>query len=104
MVYNFCLASQKTETIINISFFLKMEMYSVCMNYIVARQLQVEVIEYGEQVDLDEYLLSNLEASAKLIQSMLLEYQTNPARRSQLELELDSAVLGWMETWNAIHN
>jgi len=81
-----------------------MDMYSVCMNYIVARQLQVEVIEYGEQVDLNEYLLSNLEASAKLIQSMLLEYQTNPARRPQLELELDSAVLGWMETWNAIHN
>jgi hypothetical protein len=35
---------------------------------------------------------------------LLLEYQTNPARRPQLELELDSAVLGWMETWNAIHS
>ena len=79
-------------------------MYSVCMNYIVARQLQVEVIEYSEQSNLDEYLLSNLEASAKLIQSMLTEYQTTPARRQQLEQELDSAVLGWMETWNAIHN
>jgi hypothetical protein len=74
------------------------------MNYIVARQLQVEVIEYSEQSNLDEYLLSNLEASAKLIQSMLTEYQTTPARRQQLEQELDSAVLGWMETWNAIHN
>jgi len=79
-------------------------MYSVCMNYIVARQLQVEVIEYSEQSDLDEYLLSNLEASAELIRSMLREYQTTPARRQQLEQELDSAVLGWMETWNAIHH
>ena len=79
-------------------------MYSVCMNYIVARQLQVEVIEYSEQSDLDEYLLSNLEASAELIRSMLRVYQTTPARRQQLEQELDSAVLGWMETWNAIHH
>lgn len=79
-------------------------MYSVCMNYIVARQLQVEVIDYGEQSNLDEYLLSNLEASAELIRSMLREYQTTPARRQQLEQELDSAVLGWMETWNAIHH
>ena len=79
-------------------------MYSVCMNYIVARQLQVEVIEYSEQSNLDEYLLSNLEASAELIRSMLREYQTTPARRQQLEQELDSAVLGWMETWNAIHH
>ena len=101
---NLSLACQKMEIKTSISFFSKMDMYSVCMNYIVARQLQVEVIEYGEQVDLNEYLLSNLEASAKLIQSMLLEYQTNPARRPQLELELDSAVLGWMETWNAIHS
>jgi hypothetical protein len=101
---NLPLACQKMEIKTSISFFSKMDMYSVCMNYIVARQLQVEVIEYGEQVDLNEYLLSNLEASAKLIQSMLLEYQTNPARRPQLELELDSAVLGWMETWNAIHS
>jgi len=99
-------ACQKSKRKYKLSFsiFQKMDMYSVCMNYIVARQLQVEVIEYGEQVDLNEYLLSNLEASAKLIQSMLLEYQTNPARRPQLELELDSAVLGWMETWNAIHS
>jgi hypothetical protein len=99
-------AYQKSKRKYKLSFpiFQKMDMYSVCMNYIVARQLQVEVIEYGEQVDLNEYLLSNLEASAKLIQSMLLEYQTNPARRPQLELELDSAVLGWMETWNAIHS
>ena len=81
-----------------------MDMYSVCMNYIVARQLQVEVIDYGEQSNLDEYLLSNLEASAELIRSMLREYQTTPARRQQLEQELDSAVLGWMETWNAIHH
>lgn len=79
-------------------------MYTVCTNYIVARQLQVEIIDYGEQSNLDEYLLSNLEASAELIRSMLCEYQTNPARRPQLELELDSAVLGWMETWNAIHH
>ena len=99
-------AYQKSKRKYKLSFpiFQKMDMYSVCMNYIVARQLQVEVIEYGEQVDLNEYLLSNLEASAKLIQSMLLEYQTTPARRPQLELELDSAVLGWMETWNAIHS
>lgn len=74
------------------------------MNYIVARQLQVEVIDYSEKVNLDEYLLSNLEASGKLIQSMILEYQTTPARRAQLDKELDSAVLGWVETWNAIHS
>lgn len=80
-----------------------MDMYAVCMNYITARQLNVEVIDYSEKENLNEYLLQNLEGSSKLIRGMLIEFQTaSPQRRESLTLELDSAVLGWVETWNAL--
>ena len=80
-----------------------MDMYAVCMNYITARQLNVEVIDYGNKENLNEYLLQNLEGSSKLIRGMLIEFQTaSPQRRQSLTLELDSAVLGWVETWNAL--
>jgi len=80
-----------------------MDMYAVCMNYITARQLNVEVIDYSEKENLNEYLLQNLEGSSKLIRGMLIEFQSaTPQRRESLTLELDSAVLGWVETWNAL--
>lgn len=73
-------------------------MYSMCMNYIAVRQLTVETIDYG-----DENLSLNLERSASLIRGMLNELQTASAERKvQLLEELDSAVLGWVETWNAL--
>jgi hypothetical protein len=85
-----------------------MEMYTICTNYVTARQLQVQVIDYTDYPDkenLNEYLLGNLEGSSKLIQAMLLEFYTaTPQRRIQLENELDSAVLGWIETWNALNS
>lgn len=75
-----------------------MDMYSMCMNYIAVRQLTVETIDYG-----DENLSLNLERSASLIRGMLNELQTASAERKvQLLEELDSAVLGWVETWNAL--
>jgi len=75
-----------------------MDMYSMCMNYIAVRQLTVEDIDYG-----DENLSLSLERSASLIRGMLIELQTaSPERKVQLLEELDSAVLGWVETWNAL--
>jgi hypothetical protein len=74
------------------------------MCYITARQLQVEVIDYGQSENLNQYLLENLEGSSRLIKSMINELQTaNGVRLHQLMTELDSAVLGWVETWNALH-
>ena len=73
-------------------------MYSMCMDYIVLRHLTVEDIDYGT-MDLEE----NLEQSSKLIRGMIAELQTaTPERRVNLLEELDSAVLGWVETWNAL--
>ena len=73
-------------------------MYSMCMNYIAVRQLTVETIDYG-----DENLSLSLERSASIIRGMLNELQTASAERKvQLLEELDSAVLGWVETWNAL--
>ena len=70
----------------------------MCMDYIVLRQLTVEDIDYGT-MDLEE----NLEQSSKLIRGMIAELQTaTPERRVNLLEELDSAVLGWVETWNAL--
>jgi hypothetical protein len=81
-----------------------MDMYNTCMCYITARQLQVEVIDYGYKENLNQYLLENLEGSSRLIKSMINELQTaNTVRLPQLMIELDSAVLGWVETWNALH-
>jgi hypothetical protein len=75
-----------------------MDMYSMCMDYIVLRHLTVEDIDYGT-MDLEE----NLEQSSKLIRGMIAELQTaTPERRVYLLEELDSAVLGWVETWNAL--
>jgi hypothetical protein len=75
-----------------------MDMYSMCMDYIVLRHLTVEDIDYGT-MDLEE----NLEQSSKLIRGMIAELQTaTPERRVNLLEELDSAVLGWVETWNAL--
>ena len=60
-------------------------------------------LSYGNKENLNEYLLQNLEGSSKLIRGMLIEFQTaSPQRRQSLTLELDSAVLGWVETWNAL--
>jgi hypothetical protein len=68
------------------------------MDYIVLRHLTVEDIDYGT-MDLEE----NLEQSSKLIRGMIAELQTvTPERRVNLLEELDSAVLGWVETWNAL--
>ena len=73
-------------------------MYSMCMDYIVLRHLTVEDIDYGT-MDLEE----NLEQSSKLIRGMIAELQTaTPERRVNLLEELESAVLGWVETWNAL--
>ena len=70
----------------------------MCMDYIVLRHLTVEDIDYGT-MDLEE----NLEQSSKLIRGMIAELQTaTPERRVNLLEELDSAVLGWVETWNAL--
>jgi len=75
-----------------------MDMYSMCMDYIVLRHLTVEDIDYGT-MDLEE----NLEQSSKLIRGMIAELQTaTPERRVNLLEELESAVLGWVETWNAL--
>jgi hypothetical protein len=80
-----------------------MDMYQTCMCYITARQLQVEVIDYGYKENLNQYLLENLEGASRLIKCMLTELQTaNSVRLPQLMIELDSAVLGWVETWNAL--
>jgi len=83
-------------------------MYTLCTSYVTARQLHVQVIDYTDypnKENLNEYLLGNLEGSSKLIQSMLQEFYTaTPQRRIQLEHELDSAVLGWIETWNALNS
>jgi hypothetical protein len=87
-------------------FFYKeeMDMYTICTNYVAARQLQVQVIDYGHKENLNEYLRENLEGAARLIRAMLQEFYTaTPQRRIQLQNELDSAVLGWVETWNALH-
>jgi len=82
----------------------KMDMYNTCMCYITARQLQVEVIDYGYKENLNQYLLENLEGASRLIKCMINELQTaNTVRLPQLMIELDSAVLGWVETWNALH-
>jgi hypothetical protein len=68
------------------------------MDYIVLRHLTVEDIDYGT-MDLEE----NLEQSSKLIRGMIAELQTaTPERRVNLLEELESAVLGWVETWNAL--
>jgi hypothetical protein len=65
----------------------------------------IDYTDYPNKENLNEYLLGNLEGSSKLIQSMLLEFYTaTPQRRIQLEHELDSVVLGWIETWNALNS
>ena len=70
--------------------------------YIKTRNLKIERPDYGDHPDLEKYLQQNLKGGTGLLNSMFIEMYTlvpGSLRHRQLIQELDSAILGWVETW-----
>jgi hypothetical protein len=76
------------------------------MEHIKSKNLKVEQPDYGDYPDLQKYLQQNLKAGTELLISMFVELNTlveGSLRHKQLIEELDSAILGWVETWVSLN-
>lgn len=70
--------------------------------YIKTRNLKIECPDYSDHPNRHEYLQQNLKGGTGLLNSMFTEMYTlvpGCKRHKQLIEALDSAILGWVETW-----